>query len=185
MRSLARLSYVTAPKAFNARPVAQIPLRSASVKTTSLPASISRPVSRFPISRRFNSTDAGSENKASVRIGPERKQWRAAPHRRPDEPVYELYFTCKACQHRSGHTISKQGYHHGTTLVQCPGCKNRHLISDHLKIFYDKGMTLEDIMKEKGESIKLGSLDQQGDVEFWDEASANAAEGQAEPDVKA
>ena len=133
---------------------------------------------------RAYSAEASSDKTASVRIAPERKPWRAAPHRRADEPVYELYFTCNTCKHRSGHSVSKQGYHHGTVLVQCPGCKNRHLISDHLKVFYDKGVTLQDIMKEKGESIKLGSLDQQGDVEFWDQESADAAEGQAEPDVK-
>jgi protein import protein ZIM17 len=30
--------------------------------------------------------------------------------------------------------MSKQGYHHGTILITCPGCKNRHLIADHLKV---------------------------------------------------
>jgi len=59
---------------------------------------------------------------------------RPAPHRNPDEPCYELSFTCKACRHRSAHTVSKQGYHKGTTLVTCPGCKARHLISDHLHV---------------------------------------------------
>lgn len=59
---------------------------------------------------------------------------RPAPHRNPNEPVYELTFTCKACQHRSAHTVSKQGYHNGTVLITCPGCKARHLISDHLHV---------------------------------------------------
>jgi len=59
---------------------------------------------------------------------------RPAPHRNPDEPCYELTFTCKACRHRSAHTVSKQGYHKGTTLITCPGCKARHLISDHLHV---------------------------------------------------
>jgi protein import protein ZIM17 len=53
---------------------------------------------------------------------------------RDQVPAYELTFTCKVCSTRSSHRISKQGYHNGTVLISCPGCKNRHLISDHLKV---------------------------------------------------
>ena len=49
-------------------------------------------------------------------------------------PAYELSATCQRCEHRSVHRISQQGYHHGTVLITCPGCKNRHVISDHLKV---------------------------------------------------
>lgn len=49
-------------------------------------------------------------------------------------PTYQLVFTCKPCGFRSGHTISKHGYHAGTVLITCPECKNRHVISDHLKV---------------------------------------------------
>lgn len=51
-----------------------------------------------------------------------------------DIPQYQMTFTCKVCTTRSSHKVSKQGYHHGTVLISCPGCKNRHLISDHLKV---------------------------------------------------
>lgn len=60
-----------------------------------------------------------------------------APETRLDRdqvPSYELTFTCKVCETRSSHRLSKQGYHKGTILISCPGCKNRHLISDHLKV---------------------------------------------------
>lgn len=50
------------------------------------------------------------------------------------QPGYLLYFTCKPCGSGSNHRISKQGYHNGTVLVTCPGCNNRHVISDHLKV---------------------------------------------------
>ena len=50
------------------------------------------------------------------------------------QPGYFLYFTCKPCGSGSNHRISKQGYHSGTVLVTCPGCNNRHIISDHLKV---------------------------------------------------
>jgi len=53
---------------------------------------------------------------------------------REQVPSYELTFTCNVCKTRSSHRLSKQGYHHGTVLIQCPGCKNRHLIADHLKV---------------------------------------------------
>ncbi|KAF2402386.1 zf-DNL-domain-containing protein, partial [Trichodelitschia bisporula] len=90
---------------------------------------------------------------------------------KPDVPAYEMAFTCKKCDTRSTHRISKQGYHHGTVLVTCPGCKNRHLMADHLKIFSDERVTLEDILKNKGQLVKRGSLSAEGDLEFWDDGS--------------
>src|SRR5205085_9334289 len=75
---------------------------------------------------------------------------------RPDQPAYQLTFTCKPCKHRSAHHISKQGYHRGTVLIQCPSCKNRHVVSDHLKIFMDEASTLEDILHMQGAMIKKG-----------------------------
>jgi protein import protein ZIM17 len=53
---------------------------------------------------------------------------------RDQVPAYEMTFTCNTCTTRSSHRVSKQGYHHGTVLITCPGCKNRHLMSDHLKV---------------------------------------------------
>lgn len=82
---------------------------------------------------------------------------------------YQLSFTCVPCGHRSHHNVSKQGYHMGSTLITCPGCRNRHVISDHLKIFGDKKQTIEDIMKEKGQLVKRGNLGEDGDIEFWPE----------------
>lgn len=50
------------------------------------------------------------------------------------KPSYDLTFTCRPCGHRSTHSVSKQGYHYGSILITCPGCHNRHVISDHLKV---------------------------------------------------
>ncbi|KAL1582759.1 hypothetical protein WHR41_08352 [Cladosporium halotolerans] len=91
--------------------------------------------------------------------------------RKAQQPSYELTFTCKKCLDRSSHRITKQAYHFGTVLVNCPGCKSRHLIADHMKIFSDTSVTIEDIMKEKGEFIQKGSLGADGDVEFYDASS--------------
>ncbi len=74
-------------------------------------------------------------------------------------PAYEIFFTCKPCSHRSGpHRVTKQGFHKGTTLITCPSCKNRHVVSDHLRIFTDEGGDLVDIMKRHGEKLKKGKL---------------------------
>jgi protein import protein ZIM17 len=76
-----------------------------------------------------------------------------------DRPMLMIAFTCKKCDTRSSHVMSKQAYEHGTILVQCPGCKSRHLIADHLKIFSDNRIKLEDILKAQGEGIKTGTDD--------------------------
>lgn len=65
--------------------------------------------------------------------------------------------------------MTKQGYHHGTVLITCPSCKNRHVISDHLKIFADLSFTVEDLMRDKGELVKRGSISQDGDIELWED----------------
>lgn len=80
---------------------------------------------------------------------------------------YQLSFTCVPCSHRSHHNVSKQGYHTGSILITCPSCRNRHVISDHLNIFGDRKLTVEDLMREKGRLVKRGSLGEDGDIEFW------------------
>ncbi|KAM5355897.1 hypothetical protein ACJ41O_002543 [Fusarium nematophilum] len=88
---------------------------------------------------------------------------------------YQLSFTCVPCGHRSHHNVSKQGYHYGSTLITCPSCRNRHVISDHLNIFGDRKITVEDLMREKGQLVKRGSLGEDGDIEFWPETTLDEA----------
>jgi protein import protein ZIM17 len=78
--------------------------------------------------RRFESTSAGPTPPSTSTKAPESRL------DRENVPSYELTFTCNVCKTRSSHRMSKQGYHHGTILISCPDCKNRHLISDHLKV---------------------------------------------------
>ncbi|KAJ4394352.1 hypothetical protein N0V93_003569 [Gnomoniopsis smithogilvyi] len=89
----------------------------------------------------------------------------------PKQPSYELTFTCVPCGSRSAHTISKQGYHHGSILITCPSCRNRHVISDHLQIFGNKKITVEELMKERGQLVKRGTLGEDGDIEFWEDGT--------------
>ncbi|PUU78093.1 DNL zinc finger-domain-containing protein, partial [Tuber borchii] len=88
---------------------------------------------------------------------------------RPDKPSYELTFTCRPCTRRSTHRISKQAYHSGSVLITCPGCSNRHVITDHLKIFGETARSLEDILRENGEVLKKGIVTAEGDIEFLSE----------------
>lgn len=53
-------------------------------------------------------------------------------------------------------------------------------MSDHLKIFSDKRVTLEDIMRQKGELVSRGRLDAQGDVEFYPPDGQGEGEGSVE-----
>lgn len=95
--------------------------------------------------------------------------------RREQEPAYQIVFTCKPCGHRSAHRMSKHGYHRGTVVIRCPSCSNRHVMSDHLKIFLDQSSTLEDILKESGGKITRGYLE--GDMEFWEDGSVTKSGG--------
>ncbi|KAK1979736.1 DNL zinc finger protein [Colletotrichum cereale] len=98
-----------------------------------------------------------------------------AQMRLESSPHYQLDFTCVPCDTRSRHKVSKQGYHHGSVLITCPSCRNRHVISDHLGIFGDRKVTVEDLMREKGRLVKRGTLGEDGDIEFYpDEAVAEA-----------
>ena len=72
------------------------------------------------------------------------------------KPSYKLTFTCKKCNERSDHNVSKQAYHNGTVIVRCPGCENLHLIADNLKIFSDTSINLDDILSKKGEAVRKG-----------------------------
>ncbi|KAL6947700.1 hypothetical protein ACO0RG_000279 [Hanseniaspora osmophila] len=78
-----------------------------------------------------------------------------------DKPMMMIAFTCKKCGTRSGHQMSKQAYTKGSVLVQCPGCKNRHLIADHLNIFQDKKthLDIEELMKLQNESVSTNVED--------------------------
>ncbi|KAG0198519.1 hypothetical protein BGX28_008039 [Mortierella sp. GBA30] len=63
-------------------------------------------------------------------------------------------FTCTVCNSRSHKTMSKHAYHHGVVIMQCDHCKNRHLIADHLGWFKTGGVTVEDLVKERGETVQ-------------------------------
>lgn len=136
-------------------------LNAPSPSSPSSPSHTTRPLASSPTPRTPNSSPSPS-----------------ATH-----PAYEIYFTCKPCSHRSGpHRVTKQGFHNGTTLITCPSCQNRHVITDNLRIFTDEGGDLEDIMRRHGGKLKKGKLGtkdgglvgnegQQEEIEFWEDGT--------------
>ncbi|WFD31458.1 hypothetical protein MSPP1_002494 [Malassezia sp. CBS 17886] len=78
-------------------------------------------------------------------------------------PQLSLTFTCTVpeCDTRQTHEFSRDSYKNGVVLVQCPGCKNRHLIADNLGWFTetpDQPRTIEDIVREKGGRVRRGTV---------------------------
>ena len=125
------------------RALQRVCLRQSSVTQTcrqQLRHLSSRPSSAFPpllrIQSHLSNTFQSQQRRCESTAKPLTDRPDTLPKAEPREevPSYEMTFTCKACSTRSSHRMSKQGYHHGTILITCPGCKNRHLIADHLKV---------------------------------------------------
>ena len=54
-------------------------------------------------------------------------------------------------------------------------------VAEWRQIFSDKAITLEDIMRDKGNLIKRGTLSAEGDVEFWDDGSTSSRSSHFHP----
>lgn len=44
----------------------------------------------------------------------------------------DLQYTCKVCETRNTHKVSRIAYNKGVVICTCKGCMRQHLISDHL-----------------------------------------------------
>eukprot|EP00754_Rhynchopus_humris_P045568 Rhum_TRINITY_DN5048_c0_g1::Rhum_TRINITY_DN5048_c0_g1_i1::g.16412::m.16412/K17808/ZIM17, DNLZ, Tim15; mitochondrial protein import protein ZIM17 len=66
-----------------------------------------------------------------------------------------LLFECRVCKTQAVKQFSKQSYTEGVVLIQCPGCKNKHVIADNLGWFYDMGEdnNIEKQMKSEGNEL--------------------------------
>lgn len=85
------------------------------------------------------------------------------------EQRLSITFTCSVdeCGHRSSHEFSKRSYTKGIVIVQCPGCKNRHLIADNLSWFTeteDEPRTIEQMIKAKGGKVRRGIVGVDGET---------------------
>ncbi|KAJ2694460.1 hypothetical protein H4R19_005914 [Coemansia spiralis] len=84
--------------------------------------------------------------------------------------------------------MSKHAYQNGVVLMQCDGCKNRHLIADNLGWFRDKRVNIEDLMREKSEELAMFSTRvapmvriEQGLRRALTQGAADAASGSPDP----
>ncbi|KAN0121104.1 zf-DNL domain containing protein [Russula decolorans] len=90
-----------------------------------------------------------------------------------NEPRLSLTFTCTAgsCSTRSTHQFTKRAYEKGIVLIECPGCKTRHLIADNLGWFKEstedgKLRNIEDILRARGDAVRRGRLNPDGSTEI-------------------
>lgn len=81
------------------------------------------------------------------------------------DPRMVIAFTCEVCEARLVKTMSKKSYTTGVVIVRCDGCKGNHLIADHLGWFDDNSITIEDILKEKGDTPKKLAVDEHGSLD--------------------
>lgn len=125
-----------------------------------------------PTFRQKSTSSRPLTEEPSDRIESDADRQKRNEERRRSEEAYQIVFTCKPCGERSSHRMSKQGYHRGTVLIQCPSCDNRHVMSDHLGIFFDKRTTLEDLLKERGQTLTHGHTD--GNLEFWEDGTVKS-----------
>ena len=56
---------------------------------------------------------------------------------------FDMQFTCKLCDTRNEHSISRRAYTKGTVIVTCPGCDATHLVADNLNWIEDDFVNLE------------------------------------------
>eukprot|EP00756_Hemistasia_phaeocysticola_P032494 Hpha_TRINITY_DN16410_c0_g1::TRINITY_DN16410_c0_g1_i1::g.162591::m.162591/K17808/ZIM17, DNLZ, Tim15; mitochondrial protein import protein ZIM17 len=66
----------------------------------------------------------------------------------------------KKCGTQAIKRFSKVAYTKGVVIIECPGCKNKHVIADNLGWFHDGAQNIEDLMKQKGETLQKVSVNQ-------------------------
>ncbi|KAJ5179828.1 hypothetical protein N7492_003038 [Penicillium capsulatum] len=172
LRPMRLLSLSTSPSTIGHTASRRFSLHLQRLSPSTRPLVATRFPVNFPSLSRHNSSARPLTENAPSQNETQAERERINAERRQNEEAYRIAFTCKPCGERSEHRMSKQGYHRGTVLIQCPSCKSRHVMSDHLGVFFDKKTTLEDLLKEKGQTLTHGHTD--GNLEFWDDGTVKS-----------
>lgn len=71
-----------------------------------------------------------------------------------------MMYTCKICNGRNAHMISKIAYNYGMVVCTCKTCRNRHLIADNEgKLdFKEYGKKIEEYLVQQGETVQRLSI---------------------------
>ncbi|CAJ1334334.1 unnamed protein product [Effrenium voratum] len=65
---------------------------------------------------------------------------------------FRILFTCKVCETRNSHMISRLAYQQGIVIATCPGCGNRHLLADKTGLL-DVGIWDVEMLAQRGENV--------------------------------
>ncbi|KAL7422767.1 hypothetical protein Q5752_002061 [Cryptotrichosporon argae] len=149
-----------------------IAARPAALSAARSPAPLARAGPSRLVGRRWNSS-AAAEDEGRFLAPPE--EGSKGQVLGQIEPRLSMTFTCTAddCNHRSTHEFARRSYERGIVIVQCPSCKNRHLIADHLGWFKESTedgslKTVEDLVRAKGEAVRRGRVGMDGDIEYFE-----------------
>mmetsp|Transcript_93447 Transcript_93447/g.166286 ORF Transcript_93447/g.166286 Transcript_93447/m.166286 type:complete len:219 (+) Transcript_93447:30-686(+) len=65
---------------------------------------------------------------------------------------FKILFTCKICETRNSHMISRLAYQQGIVIATCPGCNSRHLLADKTGLL-DIGIWDVESLADQGENV--------------------------------
>jgi transcription elongation factor Elf1 len=78
-------------------------------------------------------------------------------------PKFELQYTCKVCNSRNCHLVSRIAYREGVVITTCKGCGSKHTIADNLgKGCLDgESANIEDYFKARGMEDSIQRVNQE------------------------
>lgn len=103
-----------------------------------------------------SSATEGIEAKEVNQLSQEEGSRGPVPVARVAPARFKIMYTCKVCEHRNSHMISRLAYNQGIVIVTCSGCNSRHLMSDKTGLL-DYGVWNVEMLAAAGESVtRLG-----------------------------
>eukprot|EP01060_Flectonema_neradi_P017177 TRINITY_DN239_c3_g1_i1.p1 TRINITY_DN239_c3_g1~~TRINITY_DN239_c3_g1_i1.p1 ORF type:complete len:183 (+),score=29.42 TRINITY_DN239_c3_g1_i1:47-595(+) len=97
-----------------------------------------------------------------------------------------IMFECRVCQTQAIKQFSRSSYEKGVVLIECPGCKNKHVIADNLGWFMDMGENnnIEKQMKAEGTELKRMSVTPEQYQNMLNGGTINPKDGSFAPKAK-